>query len=325
MAARQLAPSGLLLLALVSGCRVDATVGYDEGELVGGQACESDELARCLEGGCAVTDLFDAPRGAVTLQADDTQLFFLTSQFTLAKRAIAGGATTELATTGTPLMRMTSDATHIYWIEQDGKLRGVPKSGGAFFEASYVFGNPSDVTLDATHLYWVLPDLGQVAMATKPMGQATHISGQNWPTAITTDGGFVYWVNVGNLPNTGELMRAHQGDLRTAELLLSGLDSPAAIAAAGGDVYWASATSVFRLANGETTPTTLDTKLREIQQLGVVGSALYGAGMDGFWTIPIAGGERITLHPRPMSALAVACSGAFASHWLEDGLERYGP
>lgn len=322
---RYLAPSFLLWLALGAGCRVDATVGYNEGALVGGKACETDALGRCTDSTCAVTDLFDAPQGAVTLQADDTHVFFTTSQFTLAKRAIAGGATTELATTSTPLMRMTSDATHVYWIEQDGKVRGVPKAGGDFFEASYVFGNPKDIALDTTHLYWVLPDLGQVAMATKPIGQSTHISGQNWPSAITTDGGFVYWVNAGNLPNTGELMRAQQGDLKTAELLLSGLDAPLAIATAGGDVYWASKTSVSKLASGEPSAETLASELMEIQQLGVVGGALYGAGMDGFWSIPIAGGERTTLHPRPMSAMAVACSGVFASHWLENGLERYGP
>jgi hypothetical protein len=310
---------------LVVGCRVDATVGYNEGALIGGKACETDALARCENGACAVTDLFDAPHGAITLQADDTQLFFLNTQFTLAKRPIAGGATTELATTDTPLMRMTSDATHVYWIEQDGKLRGVPKAGGAFFEASYVFGNPTDITVDAAHLYWVLPDLGQVAMAAKPMGPATHISGQNWPTAITTDGAFVYWVNAGNLPNTGELMRAERGNLKTAELLLTELEAPVAIAAAGGDVYWASSSSVFRLASGETAAETLARDLMEIKQLGVVGGAVYGVGMDGFWTIPVAGGERTTLHPRPMSAMAVACSGVFSSHWLEDGLERYGP
>lgn len=325
MGERHHALAWLLLLASSTGCRVDATVGYNEGALSGGKACETDAFARCEDGGCAVTDLFDAPHGAVTLQADDTDLFFLPNQLSLAKRPIAGGAVSELAAATTPIMRLTSDATHVYWIEQDGKVRGVPKAGGALFEASYVFGNPSDLTLDASHLYWVLPELGQVAMATKPMGQSTHISGENWPTAIATDAGYVYWINAGNLPGTGELKRAKRGDLKTRELLLSELDAPLAITVAAGDVYWASKTSVFKLADGETSPQTLANDLMEIQQLGVAGGALYGVSMDGFWTIPVAGGKRTTLHPRPMSALAVACSGVFASHWLEDGLERYGP
>jgi hypothetical protein len=119
-------------------------------------------------------------------------------------------------------------------------------------------------------------------------------------------------------------MRAARGDLTTLEVVLSGLDAPVAVTATSEAIYWASKTAVFRLVKGETVAQAVATGFAEVTQIGVHGSALYGVGMDGLWKVPVTGGERAVLHPSPMSGLAIACSGVFAVHWLEDGLERYG-
>jgi hypothetical protein len=316
----------LLLFHLLgaAACRVDATVGYNESSLVSGVPCTVDAVAPCEDGACAVSTLFAAPAGHVTLEADDSELFYSTGLLTLGRRPIAGGPTLELGSASTTVRGMTSDATHVYWIELSGVLHGVAKNGGAAFDASYVVGNPTEVTVDATHLYWVIPDGGRVAMAPKPSGEAMHIGSQDMPRSITTDGAHVYWVNAGTTPATGQLMRASRGDLTTVEVVLSGLDGPLAVTATSDAIYWASKTAVFRLLKGETAAQTVATGFTEVTQIGVHGSALYGVGLDGLWKVPVAGGERVVLHPKPMSALAIACSGVFAVHWLEDGLERYG-
>jgi hypothetical protein len=313
------------LLLLPAACSVDATVGYNESALAAGTACKTDALASCEEGACAVSSLFDAPAGHVNLEADDTDLFYLTGLLTLGRRPIAGGPTVEFGAASTAVRGMTSDATHVYWIELNGLLHGVAKDGGMPFEASYVVGNPTELTVDATHLYWVFPGAGRVAMAPKPIGDATHISGQDVPSAITTDSTHVYWVNAGSTAGTGQLMRARRGDLTTAELVLSGLDAPVDVAASDDAIYWASKTAVFRLLAGETAAESVATGFAEITRIGVHGSTVYGVGSDGLWKVPVLGGERLVLHPSPMSGLAIACSGVFAVHWLEDGLERYGP
>jgi hypothetical protein len=314
--------SALLLLA--AACSVDATVGYNESALAGGVSCKADTVAPCEESGCAVSKLFDAPAGHVTLEADDRDLFYSTGLLTIGRRPIAGGAALELGSASTAVRGMTSDATHVYWIELNGMLHGVAKNGGAPFEASYVVGNPTELTVDATHLYWVFPDGGRVAMAPKPKGEAMHIGSQDVPRAITTDATHVYWVNAGSTPATGQLMRASRGDLTTLEIVLSGLDAPVAVTATSDAIYWASKTAVFKLTKGETVAQAVATGFTEVTQIGVHGSALYGVGMDGLWKVPVAGGVRVVLHPKPMSSLAIACSGVFAVHWLEDGLERYG-
>jgi hypothetical protein len=312
------------LLVLPAACRVDATVGYNDSALTTGVPCKADAVAPCEDGACAVSTLFDAPAGHVTLEADDTDLFYSTGLLTVGRRPIAGGPAVELGSASTTVRGMTSDATHVYWIELSGVLHGADKNGGAPFDASYVIGNPTELTVDASHLYWVFPDGGRVAMAPKPSGEAMHIGGQDVPRAITTDATHVYWVNAGSTPGAGQLMRASRGDLTTLEVVLSGLDAPVAVTATSEAIYWASKTAVFRLAKGETTAQTVATGFAEVTQIGVHGSTLYGIGMDGLWKVPVSGGEHVVLHPSPMSGLAIACSGVFAVHWLEDGLERYG-
>jgi hypothetical protein len=312
------------LLPLHAACSVDVTVGYNASALASGVSCKSDALAPCEEGACATSFLFDAPAGHVALEVDDTDIFYPTDLVTIGRRPIAGGPTVELGSTSTSLRGMTSDATHVYWTELNGLLHGVVKDGGTPFEASYVVGNPSELTVDATHLYWVIPGGGRVAMAPKPIGDATHIAGQDVPRAITTDATHVYWVNAGSTDATGQLMRARRGDLTTVEVVLSGLDAPGAIAADSDAIYWASKTSVSRWVKGEAIAEIVASGFVEVTRIGVHGSTLYGIGMDGLWKVPVHGGERVVLHPSPMSGLAIACSGVFAGHWLEDGLDRYG-
>jgi hypothetical protein len=311
------------MLLLSAACRVDVTVGYDESAPTD-VSCKTDSLAPCEEGACAVSTLFDAPAGHVILGVDETDLFYQTGLLSIGRRPIAGGATVELGSASTAVRGMTIDATHVYWVELGGDVHGVAKKDGTPFDASYVVGNPTDLTVDATHLYWVIPGAGRVAMAPKPTGAASHIAGQDMPSAITTDANYVYWVNSGSAAVTGQLMRARRGDLTTVEVLLSGLDAPIAVEAHTNAIYWASKTSVFRLVKGATVAETLATGFTEVTQIGVYGSTLYGVGMDGLWKVPVSGGERAVLHPSPMSSLAIACSGVFAGHWLEDGLERYG-
>jgi hypothetical protein len=312
------------LLVLSAACSIDATVGYNESALAGGVACQADAVAPCEDGTCAVSTLFDAPAGHVTLEADDTEIFYSTGLLTLGRRPIAGGPAVELGSASTAVRGMTSDATHVYWSELSGVLRGVAKNGGVPFDASYVVGNPTELTVDSSHLYWVFPDGGRVATAPKSSGEALHIGSQDVPRSITTDATHVYWVNAGSAAATGQLMRASRGDLTTVEVVLSGLDAPLAVTATSDAIYWASRNAVFRLMKGETAAQTVTTGLTEITQIGVHGEALYGVGLDGLWKVPVVGGERVVLHPRPMSALAISCAGVFAVHWLEDGLERYG-
>jgi hypothetical protein len=319
------------IFCLVLGaCDVDSTVGYNESEgaLIGGERCAPGApLARCSTGPCVVTNLFEPRIGSITLAVDADNAYFLTDPLALAKRPLDGsGPSVDLATTDSPLIRMTVDQSYVYWTELDGNVRGVPKAGGQRFDAGYVFGNPTDITVDRTHLYWVFPEFGQVAMAPKPAGEATHIAGQDSPQAIAVDATHVYWVNGGAAPQTGQLVRAPRGNLGGAEAILTELDAPVAIAVSDDAVYWASRNAVFRmLKDGSGTVETVAGGFSEVKGIAAFGDAVYGAGMEGLWRVPASGGEALQLDRRAMSGMTITCAGVYATGWFDSVFVRYAP
>jgi hypothetical protein len=224
-------------------------------------------------------------------------------------------------------MRMTIDASHVFWTELDGRVRGVPKAGGTAFDAGYVFGNPSDITADADHLYWVLPEFGEIAMAPKPAGEATHISGQSEPQAIAVDATHVYWINRGTMAGaSGQLVRALRGNLASAEVIRSDLDAPIALALSDDAVYWASEHAVFRMPKDQSAlAEPIASGLNEVKAIAAFGDTVYGAGMDGLWKVPATGGVQLSLDKRPMSAMTLACSGVYATGWFDATFVRYAP
>jgi hypothetical protein len=314
--------------ALLLGCDVRSTVGFNESAQpsLAGVSCAADSpLAKCGSGPCVVTNVFDAPAGSISVAVDTETVYFIQSQTVLAKRSLAGGPSTDLAGLS-QLMKMAVDEDHLYWTELNGEVRAVPKQGGESYEAANVFGNPLDLTLDDTHLYWTLPEFGLVAMAEKPMGEATQIAGQISPLAIAVDATHVYWVNYGNDgAMDGELVRAPRGDLAGLVVVRSGLDSPLAVALSDDSVYWASKSTLYGMPKTGGEPAQLATGFEEIKDIRVWEDTVYGVGMEGLWRVPASGGAPAMLDNRSMSAITLACSGVYASAWFVDGFVRYAP
>ena len=315
---------------MLAACDVDSIVGYNdsEGALLGGEQCAPGApLARCSNGPCVVTNLFEPRVGSITLAVDSDSAYVLADPLVLTKRPLDGaGPIVDLATTDSSLIRMTIDQSYVYWTELDGRVRGVPKAVGERFDAAYVFGNPTDITVDSTHLYWVFPEFGQVAMAAKPIGEATHIAGQDAPQAIAVDATHVYWVNAGAAPQTGQLVRAPRGNLAGAEVILTELDAPVVVALSDDAVYWASRHAVFRMPKQDSgVIQTVAAGFSEVKAIGVFGDTVYGAGMDGLWRAPATGGQPLELERRPMSAMTLACSGVYATGWFDSAFIRYAP
>lgn len=315
------------ILLLVAGCDVRSTVGFDDREeLSTAVSCPDDSaLARCVTESCTVANIFDAPTGSISVVVDSENIFFRRSQTVLGKRPLDSDAIEDVVTDLASLMRMTSDDTHVFWTEQDGRVRGVPKAGGAPFVAGEVFGNPTELVTDSDHVYWVLPELGQVAMAPKPMGEATQIGGQSSPQAVAVDANHVYWINFGTGSFDGELVRTPRGDLSGAEVIRSGLDAPVTLALGSDAIFFASMHTLYRMPRPSGEPTAIASGFDDIKAIRVVRDVIYGAGMEGLWQVPVMGGEPNVLEVRPMSALTVACSGVYASGWFEPAFVRYAP
>jgi hypothetical protein len=320
--------TGACLMLPLLGCDVHSTVGFGDLEELStsGVSCAADSpLARCGDGPCVVSDIFDAPNGSISVVVDSEHVFFKRSQTTLGKRPLASDTIEDVVTDLDSLMRMTADATHVYWTEQDGRVRGVPKAGGPPFDASEVFGNPTELTTDSEHVYWVLPEIGEVAMAPKPTGEATQIGGQSSPQAIAVDATHVYWVNAGTGALDGQLVRAARGVLSSAELVRSGLDSPLTLTLGSDAIYFASMNTMYRMERPAGEPIPIVSGFQDIKAIRVYRDTIYGAGMEGLWRVPVSGGEPSVLEKRPMSALTLACSGVYGSGWFEPAFIRYAP
>ncbi len=327
------------LCAVVAGCDARSTVGYNErrqaldaGGAVdaaasGAVSCaESSPLAACSKGTCTVKVVYDTYRGNVSIAVDDDNVFYRSGPQAISRRSLRGGDPVEL-TTFELMMRLTADETHVFWTEQNGTVRAVPKAGGGAFDVANVFGNPLELAVDATHVYWVIPELGKVAMAPKGGGEPSHIVGQTFAQAITVDGAHVYWGNAGEGEKAGQIARAPRGNLSGAEVLLSNVEAPISIVVTDSWLVWASARGVFRVPkeNFGAAVEELTSGLAETKRVVVYGDTIYGVGMDGFWSVPLAGGTRTTLEQLPMSAIALTCAGVYASGWFEPVLLRYAP
>lgn len=316
-----------VILLLCMGCDVHSTVGFDDREeLSSSLSCADDSaLARCRTEPCVVSDIFDAPSGSISVVVDAENVYFRRSETVLGKRPLESDAIEDVVTDLSSLIRMTSDETHVFWTENDGRVRALPKAGGPSFEASKVFGNPTELVTDSEHVYWVLPDMGEVAMAPKPMGEGTQIGGQSSPQAVAVDASHVYWINFGTGAFDGELVRAPRGALSGAEVIRSGLDSPVTLALGSDAIYFASMKTLYRMPRPSGEPTAIASGFGDIKAIRVTKDVIYGVGMEGLWKLPVTGGEPTVLEPRPMSALTLACSGVYASGWFEPAFIRYAP
>ena len=63
----------------------------------------------------------------------------------------------------------------------------------------------------------------------------------------------------------------------------------------------------------------------EIKAIAVFGSRLYGGGMDGLWLVSSSRRELLVVDQRPVTAIALACSGVHATLWFEPRIARYAP
>jgi hypothetical protein len=307
-------------ILLSCACNVTSTVGYNDAA-----RCAPDApLHGCANGTCVVSDLFEAEKGIETMAVDAEDIFFVSAPEVIAKRPIGGGPLTELTATGT-LVRLTVDAYNVYWTEFDGSVKSVPKAGGPALDVSTLFGHPSSIATDPDHVYWVLPDSGEVAMAPTPSGPATRLTGQPGPQAVAVDVDHVYWINEGD-PGAmnGQLARAPLGNLTAAEVIRSDLDAPLFLAIAGDDALWATSSAIFRMPKAGGEPVQVASGFDMPRAIAGFDGIVYLSGQSGLTRTTVASGETRVLDIRPMTSLALGCTGVYATTWYESELVRYG-
>jgi hypothetical protein len=272
-----------------------------------------------------VTDFFTAEPGIVAMAVDDQNIFFVSSPNVLGKLSIEGKQLVELVTGLTQLQRFTIDERDVYWTENATKIRSVPKSGGATLDVATFFGHPTAIAVSPDYVYAVMPDSGQIVMVSRPSGTPLLLSGQGTPQAIAVDETHVYWLNQG-APGTrsGQLVRALHGDLTSAAVLLSNLDAPATLTLTDDYVFWASPDAIMKVTKTGGSPEPVAVGFSDPKTIAVFDRHIYLAGSGGLSMTEVTSGTSLILDRRPMSSMALGCSGVYATAWFESALIRYG-
>jgi sugar lactone lactonase YvrE len=218
---------------------------------------------------------------------------------------------------------MAADATHLFWSEFGRRIFRVPKAGGDAEVVSDIDGHPGVLALDATHVYATLTDTNQLAMVPKTPGKGSFLPNQSAPIWIATDATHVYWINQGDSPMSGELRRAPLGDFARSEVLADGLDSPVTLALSGTDAYFVAASQLFRFPKSGGGLVTVRSLPDETKAIATYSDSLYLTSIAGL--MRIRDGESVTLDTRTTLALALSCSGVFATGWLVPAMLKYSP
>jgi hypothetical protein len=309
--------------ALGTACDVSSVVGYQESAL-GALRCAADApIARCETASCVVQDLEPAQVGSTAIAVDEEFVYNLREASVIVKTPLGGGAATELAISEQGVFRMAVDAESLFYTEFGRRIFRVPKAGGPVEVVADIDGHPTVVALDETYVYAALTDTNQLVMTSKEPGRSTFLPGQAAPFWVATDASHVYWINQGNAPNTGQLVRAPLGDLTLAEVLLEGLDSPVTLALSERDAYLVAGEELLRVGKDGGAAEIVLTGLDETKSTVTYSDSIYLTGISGF--LRVRAGEALTLDTRTTLGLAVACSGVVATGWLTPALLRYAP
>jgi hypothetical protein len=313
-----------LFVVGVVGCETTSVVGYNRAR-PSPMTCGPDSaLALCNDNPCVVRELFAAHAATLSLAVDDEAVFFMRSEAILSRRDFDAVESSDLTTSLDQLSHTAVDAEHVYFTEFDAIVRRVPKHGGDTEVVMTPFGHPTQIVVDDRYAYTVLPDRGEIAMAPKVLGAMERLGSQAAPQSLTLDGEYVYWVNQGTAgARDGALVRARRGDLTTAEIVRADLDGPLLVAVGDTTIAWATETTVMRMNKTGGDPREVASGLRQPKTLGMFGETIYLAAETGLVAIPLDGQLKV-LDNRPMTGLAVACSGVYANVWNEGQIVRYG-
>jgi len=308
--------------SLVAGCDVTSVVGYEESALGVLQCARDAPVARCDQVTCVVRDLEAAQVGSTALAVDDVAAYYLREANAIVKTPVGGGDMVDLATSEMGVFHMAADATHLFWSEFGRRIFRVPKAGGPAEVVADIQGHPGVLALDATYVYATLTDTNQLAMVPKEPGKGTFLP-QAAPIWIATDATHVYWINQGNAVQSGELVRAPLGSIAESETLAGGLDSPVTLALSGTDAYFVAASHLYRFPKNGGTLETVRSLPDETKAIATYSDSIYLTGIAGL--IRIRDGESVTLDTRTTLALAISCSGVFATGWLVPAMLKYAP
>jgi hypothetical protein len=217
-----------LSLLLLSACVVEAEP--ELGETSAGAIVLPGEI---------LTDQAGVPRSLV---ADASHLYWIdTETERLQRMAKTGGAIQTLAT-GAQAMTpwaIAVDASHVYWLDTgEGAVRRTPRGGGATVTLATGQGDLLGLAVDTSYVYFSGSTAagGRVRRVAKWGGAAQTIATASFPSALATDGFFVYVADAHVLAGSNRILRVPRGG--GVVTVLSSDEDALGLAIDGSSVFW---------------------------------------------------------------------------------------
>jgi hypothetical protein len=216
----------LLPLLFLSACAVEP-------------ALDETSAAAIVSDGETLTAEAGAP---IALVADAASLYWIDNAGErLVRMAKDGGPVETLATGATAISpwAIAVDAAYVYWLDTgEGAVRRTPRGGGVTVTLAAGQGDLIAVAIDASHVYFSGVDggVGRVRRVAKWGGAVRTIAVASFPSAIASDGFFVYIADAHVLAGSNTILRVPRGG--GAVTVLSTDEDALGLAIDGAHVYW---------------------------------------------------------------------------------------
>ena len=287
-------------------------------------ACGRDCLGGpCHEATCRPAVVASGQNAPSGIAVDATHVYWTCSgDGTVKKAPIAGGDQVLLHDSPDGgAWTITVDATSVYWADRmAGTVNKAPIAGGDVVVLSTDQKGTNDITVDATHVYWAYSaqdsGVSKVPLgggATITMSASAQVFG---PNGIAVNASHVYWSDGG--PNGSVKMRPLGADFEFE--VVAGLPFPSDVALDATSVYWLNAGNNGRVnkapLGGGTPIVELTPGMADVRALAVDASGAYFGSADRVMSVPLEGGEPITLASEQESVTDIVVD-ASRVYWVD--------
>lgn len=186
--------------------------------------------------------LTDQAGQPVALAADTASLYWIDTASERLVRMPKTGGTIQALAAGAQAMSpwaIAVDASHVYWLDTgEGAVRRTPRAGGATVTLATGQGDLMGIALDSSYVYFSGTNAsgGRVRRMSKYGGVAQTIATASYPTAIATDGFFVYIADAHALAGSNRVLRVPRGG--GAVVTMSTDEDALGLAIDGSNIFW---------------------------------------------------------------------------------------
>ena len=284
--------------------------GAGNGAATGNGVAAGTPGATCGTGTCPPTVL-GAGGSPVQIAVDSTNVYW-TTQATVMRAPINGGAQTILADNQSNAWGIAVGAGSVFWTQTTapgGAVMTLPTGGGE--PATFASGqnNPIGIAIDSANLYWTDSAGGTVTAQALDGGQPwTLASGQDYPGVIAVDATNAYWAT------EDEIVTVPIAGGRPT--VLTPVSNTFGLAVDATNIYWADGNTIWQMPIHGGTPVMIGRGYPVA--VAVDATSVYWTDISSVMRVPIGGGAATAVATGQNGPMGIALD-ATNVYWTNNG------